>query len=655
MSQSPVESTSNDQASSYRQGWAALNQMLHEGKSFSGHERNCAFLNLGGNSFADVSGLIGFNFDEDGRTVVSSDWDFDGDLDLWTTARTAPRLRFLKNNSAAEQKNFLSVRLVGNGVESNRDAVGAIVELYLKNEKTPLIRTVTAGDAFISQNSQWLTFHYSPDQSIRNLFVHWPGGQKQVVDELISKSFYKIHQGKKVEMWRPPFRPIDMKSGLSKANASSEQARIVLTGRLPIVPIHIRDEHSESELPQQWLKGPLLLNLWAPWCQPCVEELSSWTQSEEILQNAGLRIVALNADGSAIDSAERLLRRLRFPFHSAHAKQQTVLNLDWFQRSFLDHWAPLPIPSSFLIDRQGDVAVIYKGPVSPEQILKDMKLLDLNMSERRDAAIPFAGKWLKPTRFPNPLLVNGQFVAHDAISEGTTYLRRYLESVDDKSVASPEHIAKIAHTIGTLLAKSEDPSAAKSYLAKALRFAPDHTGLRIELAELLLSSASLDHIQEAIAILKPDPKVQVTDPASRRLLSQAFFLWGESLKCSRQYPEAEQAFRQSIQLDPTQVKAAEKLAWLFVSQNPDQGQRKSNALAIAERLCAITQRKHAGYLDLLAFIQALHGKFVQAIRTAEEAQTLRADAPDSRAFKEGKNRMDHYHKRLIPDLRSESD
>ena len=655
MSQSPVEPASNNQASSYRQGWAALNQMLHEGKSFSGHERNCAFLNLGGHSFADVSGLVGLNFDEDGRTVVSTDWDFDGDLDLWTTARTAPRLRFLKNNSSEEKKNFLSVRLVGNGVESNRDAVGAIVELYLENVKPPLIRTVTAGDAFISQNSQWLTFHFSPEQKIRNLTVYWPAGQKQVVDELITKSFYKIHQGKAAEMWIPPIRRIDMKSGLSKPSASSEHSRTVLIGRLPMVPIQTKGENSESELPKQSLKGPLLLNVWAPWCKPCVKELSLWTQSEEILRSAGLRILALNADTSAIDSAQRLLRRLRFPFQSAHALQRTVRSLDWFQRSFLDHWAPLPIPSSFLIDRQGDVAVIYKGPVSPEQVLKDMKLLDMSMSERREAAIPFAGKWLKPPRLPNPLLVNGQFVAHDAISEGITYLRRYLESSADRGEKSSDHLSKIAHTIGTLLSKSDNPSLAKSYLVKALHFTPDQIDLRIELANLLLSYPSLNHIEEAIAVLKPDPKVQVTDPASRRLLSWAFFLWGESFQSSHQYQKAEQAFRQSIQLHPSQLKAAEKLAWLFVTQNPEQDQRKSNALAIAERLCAITQHKNGDYLDLLAFIQASHGQFEQAIRSMEEAQVLRADAPDSKAFKEGKNWMDHFKKHLIPDLRFESD
>ena len=62
-----------------------------------------------------------------------------------------------------------------------------------------------------------------------------------------------------------------------------------------------------------------------------------------------------------------------------------------------------------------------------------------------------------------------------------------------------------------------------------------------------------------------------------------------------------------------------------------------------------------GYLDLLAYIQGVHGNFEQAIRIAEEAQILRADDPNSKAFKVGVNRINHFKRHLITDLRSESD
>ncbi|NIP94492.1 MAG: hypothetical protein GWO24_14035, partial [Akkermansiaceae bacterium] len=70
---------------------------IGEGRSFSGHEKNCCFLNTGGGRFADVSAAVGLAFDDDGRAVSVCDWDFDGRQDLWVTNRTAPRVRLLRN------------------------------------------------------------------------------------------------------------------------------------------------------------------------------------------------------------------------------------------------------------------------------------------------------------------------------------------------------------------------------------------------------------------------------------------------------------------------------------------------------------------------------------------------------------------------------
>ena len=89
----------------YKQGWQALNRLLHEDGSFSGNERHCVFLNTGDfaaeGRFADISAASGLDFADDGRAVAVADWDFDGDLDLWITNRTAPRVRFMRNDCAS--------------------------------------------------------------------------------------------------------------------------------------------------------------------------------------------------------------------------------------------------------------------------------------------------------------------------------------------------------------------------------------------------------------------------------------------------------------------------------------------------------------------------------------------------------------------------
>ena len=51
-------------------------------------------------------------------------------------------------------------------------------------------------------------------------------------------------------------------------------------------------------------------------------------------------------------------------------------HLDLFQRAMLDRWRPMPVPTSFLLDQHGRVAVIYKGHIKLERLLNDVALLD---------------------------------------------------------------------------------------------------------------------------------------------------------------------------------------------------------------------------------------------------------------------------------------
>ena len=115
MSQSPTETQGDNLGlQSYRQGWKALNRLLHENKSFSGRETNNAFLNCGKNTpFADVSSTIGWDFADDARAIGLIDYDHDGDLDIFVTNRTAPRVRLLKNtlNLSLTFSHFISLDL----------------------------------------------------------------------------------------------------------------------------------------------------------------------------------------------------------------------------------------------------------------------------------------------------------------------------------------------------------------------------------------------------------------------------------------------------------------------------------------------------------------------------------------------------------------
>ncbi|RCL39062.1 MAG: hypothetical protein DBX00_02205, partial [Verrucomicrobia bacterium] len=140
----------------YGAAWQAIMQLVRKGSSWSGYERNCAFLNTGG-KFVASSHVSGLDFVDDGRGVAVSDWDQDGDLDLWFRNRTAPRIRLMLNSSSSGRSGrFVAFRL--EGTKANRDAIGAIVELEVSGYDKRLIRSVRAGDMFLSQSSKWVHF-----------------------------------------------------------------------------------------------------------------------------------------------------------------------------------------------------------------------------------------------------------------------------------------------------------------------------------------------------------------------------------------------------------------------------------------------------------------------------------------------------------------
>ena len=88
----PVKGTPYDEA------WRAMNQwLIHD--SIAGRQRNVLLRNDGHGGFDDVSGTVGLDLEQDGRSFAVLDADRDGDPDLAImAARQAPQLRIFRND-----------------------------------------------------------------------------------------------------------------------------------------------------------------------------------------------------------------------------------------------------------------------------------------------------------------------------------------------------------------------------------------------------------------------------------------------------------------------------------------------------------------------------------------------------------------------------
>ena len=281
----------------YRSAWAAIIQLVRDGYSWSGRERNRLLLNCGKAGFADVSSIAGLDHDGDGRALAVVDWDQDGDLDLWYRDRTAPRLRLMLNRHAAPGRadDFVALKL--QGTTGNRDAIGAVVEVVMGGAPGRLLKSVRAGDLFLSQSSRWLHFGLAGDGKIREIRVLWPGGDREVFAGAQAGRAYLLKEGTGSAVDAGWARG-GISLGVERAPVGvdgSHGARIILPARIPLPPIGYRNAAGQPLLIRGASK-PRLLVLWSASCVHCRRELDAIAKEADQLRGAGVAVTALSLD-----------------------------------------------------------------------------------------------------------------------------------------------------------------------------------------------------------------------------------------------------------------------------------------------------------------------------------------------------------------------
>ena len=384
-----------------------LSRMMREGRSWSGRERNCCFLSTPGGGFADISAVSGLDFPDDSRALAIGDWDGDGDPDLWISNRNAPRLRFLRND-AAPPGSFLNLRLRGNGKNTSLDAVGARVEVRpAAAGSRPLSRTVTAGDGFLTQSSRWLAFAPGIDAGISQVKVRWPGGETELFSGVEAGGRYELRQGAGRAAPIPIQTPAKLRATPASTLEETERARIRLVTLLEIPALPCRDLEGRRSPLLPGRGRTLLVNLWASWCLPCLEELREFRDRSDELEKAGIEVLALSTDDLEKEGplelpgkVSKFIDGLEPPLRTGRATTNLVSFLQNLHDSMVPLNKPLPLPSSFLIDSSGRLTVIYKGPLSVDELIDDAG----------------HGRLERPARYRAAALLPGSSIDHPAIT-----------------------------------------------------------------------------------------------------------------------------------------------------------------------------------------------------------------------------------------------
>jgi tetratricopeptide (TPR) repeat protein len=169
----------------YEDGWNALSYAVHQQYSEAGRQPNVFYVRRGGRYY-DFSGVSGLDFADDSRAFAVTDLDGDGCLDLVLKSRLGPQVRVFQNNCGAARKP-IAFRL--RGVKSNRDAIGARVEVDGQS------KFVTAGSGYLSQHTKALHFGLGDSVTAGLVRIVWPSGGSQEFHDLAAGFRYDIEEG----------------------------------------------------------------------------------------------------------------------------------------------------------------------------------------------------------------------------------------------------------------------------------------------------------------------------------------------------------------------------------------------------------------------------------------------------------------------------
>jgi hypothetical protein len=149
------------------------------------------FLNTGGGRFRLAGIEIGRDFTQPkvARGAAYGDFNNDGSLDVLITTNNGPV--FLYRNEQVAGNRAIRIKLVG--TKSNRDAIGAVVQLTLGGVTST--RVVKSGSSYLSQSELPVTFGLGKRSVADRVVIHWPSGRRDEFKNVQAGATYQCVEG----------------------------------------------------------------------------------------------------------------------------------------------------------------------------------------------------------------------------------------------------------------------------------------------------------------------------------------------------------------------------------------------------------------------------------------------------------------------------
>ncbi|MCU1235831.1 MAG: repeat-containing protein [Candidatus Solibacter sp.] len=437
VARSPV---TNRAGPEYENGWNAVNQLIREDYSWNGREPNVLYARRG-RRFYDVSGVSGLDREEDTRAFGVTDIDGDGNLDLLVKNRLGPQLRVLRNEWGSARR---AIAFELQGVHSNRDAIGACVEVHHSGRRS--VQEVRAGSGYLSQHTKRLHFGLGNTPTAEKVEVRWPSGLVQQFADLAAGFCYRFVEGS---------NEISRRSFLKRKPATG-------------VSVEVTGEN-QTGFDAAWLLEPV----------PLPHALT--------LERPGF--VLLTGDKGPGAPAGVPVQTIDL----TREAEETVACYGLFRRYVFDYRTTLTVPLLLLVDAQGRAHKIYPDVPGTESLQRDLRLLQ--DPGRLRLALPFAGRYFAEPR-RNYFQLGAAFYWSGYPKRALVYLEEVIRRQPDNGRT---HLA-----IGNIHLSEGTHDLAREHLEAAARLMPDSADAWVHLgsleAALARYPAALRDFEKALAI-----------------------------------------------------------------------------------------------------------------------------------------------------------
>jgi tetratricopeptide (TPR) repeat protein len=622
---SPNEATPNH---NYEQGWNAINELIRSDGTWSGFERNVFCANNRDGTFSDVSGIIGLDFIEDGRSFALADLDHDGRVEMILKNRNAPQLRVLKN-VMAELSPAIAFRL--SGKKSNRDAIGAAVTVETPSGRQT--RWVQAGSGFLAQHSKELFFGLGETKGPITATIRWPSGLVQNLCDLPVNHRIWVEEGSPPSRMEPFKTPAAGSTRAAAALATETQTLPVSVETWLLAPVaapdfSLPDLARRVETLSARRGKALLLHFWSTASPTCQRDLAEFDRSYARWTSQGLQLLTVNADD--LPSADGGLtlapyRHLSFPILSSSPDLLAIYNI--LYRYLFDRHRDLSLPVSFLIDETGAIVKIYQGPVLREHFEEDFRHIPKTDADRLAKALPFPGVSETSDFGRNYLSYGSVFFERGYLEQAEVWFKLALR--DDPSGA------EAVYGLGSVYLQQQKSAEARESFERALQLHANYPGtlpnawnnLGILAAREGRTDEAIQNFQRALQI-DPDHLIALNN-------------LGSAYRQAKRWEDAKTVLQRALKVNAEDPEANYGLGMVFAQLNDTEHAYEYLQKALAARpaypealnnlgiLYVRTQRREAAERSFRESIRVAPD-FDQSYLNLARLYVLEGDAPQAR-------------------------